>query len=115
RQPGEVAPPGGVAVVCSSKADFGLPPDAPEAQRRLKLAEWLAAPENPLTARVIANRLWHYHFGVGLVDTPNDFGFNGGRPSHGELLDWLAAELIRQRWSLKGLHREIVLSAAYRR
>ncbi|HWB12868.1 MAG TPA: DUF1549 domain-containing protein [Pirellulales bacterium] len=115
RQPADVVSAGGVAAVCPGKAEFGLSPDAPEAERRLKLAEWIAAPDNSLTARVIANRLWHYHFGVGLVDTPNDFGFNGGRPSHGDLLDWLAAELIRQKWSLKKLHRTIVLSAAYRR
>ncbi|HEV3022250.1 MAG TPA: DUF1549 domain-containing protein, partial [Pirellulales bacterium] len=115
RQPDEVVSASGVAAVCANRSDFGLPPDAPEAERRVKLAEWMAAPDNPLTARVIANRLWHHHFGVGLVDTPNDFGFNGGRPSHGDLLDWLAAELIRHKWSLKQLHREIVLSAAYRR
>jgi mono/diheme cytochrome c family protein len=115
RQPADVIAPGGVAAVCGSKADFGLTPDAPEAQRRTKLAEWIAAPENPLTARVIVNRLWQYHFGMGLVETPNDFGFNGGRPSHGDLLDWLAAELIREKWSLKQLHRQVVLSAAYRR
>ncbi|MGH7135177.1 MAG: DUF1553 domain-containing protein, partial [Pirellulales bacterium] len=115
RQPADVVAAGGVAAVRADKADFGLPPDAPEAQRRAKLAEWVAAPDNPLTSRVIINRLWQYHFGVGLVETPNDFGFNGGRPSHGDLLDWLAAELIRQKWSLKQLHRQIVLSAAYRR
>ena len=63
---------------------------------------------------MIVNRLWHYHFGVGLVETPNDFGFSGGRPSHAELLDWLAAELIAGRWSLKRMQREIVLSATYR-
>lgn len=115
RQPADVVSPGGVETVCGSKAEFGLPADAPESQRRMKLAQWLSSPENPLTARVIVNRLWLYHFGVGLVETPNDFGFNGGRPSHPELLDWLAAELIRQNWSLKRVHREIVLSAAYRR
>ena len=63
---------------------------------------------------MIVNRLWHHHFGVGLVDTPSDFGFNGGRPSHPELLDWLASELVREKWSLKKLHRIIVLSATYR-
>ncbi|HVA47062.1 MAG TPA: DUF1553 domain-containing protein [Pirellulales bacterium] len=114
RQPADVVAPGGVAAV-SSKAEFGLPPDAPEDQRRAKLAEWIAAPENPLTARVIVNRLWQSHFGVGLVETPNDFGFNGGRPSHADLLDWLAAELVGQKWSLKQMHRQIVHSAAYRR
>jgi hypothetical protein len=115
RQPADVVAAGGVAAVCADKADFGLPPEAPEAQRRAKLAEWIAAPENPLTARVIVNRLWQYHFGVGLVETPNDFDFNASRPSHGDLLDWLAAELLRQNWSLKKLHRQILLSAAYRR
>ena len=62
----------------------------------------------------MVNRLWHYHFGTGLVDTPNDFGFNGGRPSHPQLLDWLASEFVRSNWSLKKLHRLIVTSAAYR-
>jgi hypothetical protein len=113
RQPADVVAAGGVVAV-SAKADFQLSPDAPEAERRRKLADWIASPDNPLTARVIANRLWHYHFGVGIVDTPNDFGFNGGRPSHAELLDWLAAYLIEQNWSLKQLHRAMVLSATYR-
>ncbi len=98
RRPKEVVAAGGIAAceanAASLKSDFGLPPDAPEAERRVKLAEWITDPRNPLTARVIANRLWHYHFGVGIVDTPNDFGWNGGRPSHAELLDWLAAELM---------------------
>jgi len=99
--------------------------DAPESARRLKLAEWLADPRNPLTPRVIVNRLWHYHFGRGIVDTPSDFGFNGGRPSHPQLLDWLASELISpsckaseaealKPWSLKHIHRLIVHSTAYR-
>jgi hypothetical protein len=114
RQAADIMTPGGVAAVAGANAEFGLSADAPEAQRRVKLAEWLTAAENPLTARVVANRLWHYHFGVGLVDTPNDFGFNGGRPTHPELLDWLAGELVRQKWSLKQLHRAIVASATYR-
>jgi len=70
--------------------------------------------DNPLFARVIVNRLWHHHFGVGLVETPSDLGFNGGRPSHPELLDWLAAELVEAGWSLKHVHRLIVDSATYR-
>ena len=106
--------PGGIASVVGVSSEFHLPADAPEAQRRLALASWLTSPKNPLFARVIVNRLWHHHFGVGLVDTPNDFGFNGGRPSHPQLLDWLAATLVEQNWSLKRLHREIVLSATYR-
>ncbi|MBV9122302.1 MAG: DUF1553 domain-containing protein, partial [Planctomycetes bacterium] len=114
QQPGAVVSAGGVAALTGPSADFGLPPDAPEGERRRRLAAWITDPKNPLFPRVLVNRLWHYHFGIGLVETPNDFGFNGGRPSHPELLDWLAAELVRQRWSLKQMHRVIVLSATYR-
>ena len=93
---------------------FSLPKDAPEADRRKALAASITDRRNPLFARVIVNRLWHYHFGVGIVDSPSDFGFNGGRPSHPELLDWLAAELMDHDWSLKHVHRLIVNSATYR-
>jgi hypothetical protein len=78
------------------------------------LADWIADPANPLTARVMVNRLWQWHFGRGLVETPNDFGLNGGRPSHPELLDWLAARFMAEGWSIKRLHREILLSRTYR-
>ncbi len=81
---------------------------------RTAVAEWLASPSNPLTARVIVNRLWQGHFGTGIVATPNDFGVRGERPSHPELLDWLALELIDQGWSLKALHRRIMTSSTYR-
>ena len=111
---GEPTLPGGIASLRGTKADFGLPADASDADRRRRLAEWITDPDNPLFARVIVNRLWHYHFGVGLVDTPNDFGFNGGRPSHPELLDWLAGELVQSGWSLKHVQRLIVTSATYR-
>lgn len=84
-----------------------------EGDRRSALARWITHPDNPLTPRVIVNRLWHWHFGRGLVETPSDFGFGGGRPSHPELLDWMAKELIRQNWSLKKMHRLIVTSRAY--
>jgi hypothetical protein len=113
-QPGDIVSAGAVAAVPGLKADFGLAPDAPEAERRKRLAEWITDRRNPLFARVIVNRLWHHHFGVGIVDTPNDFGFNGGRPTHSELLDWLATDLIEHGWSLKRLHRTIVTSATYR-
>ena len=106
--------PGGIASLRGIKADFGLTADASDSDRRRRLAEWIAGPDNPLFARVLANRLWHYHFGVGLVDTPNDFGFNGGRPSHPELLDWLAGELVHSGWSIKHVQRLIVASATYR-
>jgi hypothetical protein len=78
------------------------------------LARWIAHKENPLTARVIVNRLWQFHFGVGIVDTPSDFGLNGSRPTHPELLDWLAAELTENGWSLKHIHRRILHSATWR-
>jgi hypothetical protein len=90
-----------------------LPADTPEQERRLALANWIADPANPLTARVIVNRLWHYHFGTGLVDTPSDFGINGTRPTHPELLDFLAGELITHRWSLKHIHKLILMSKTF--
>jgi hypothetical protein len=110
-QPLETVAPGGVGAV-NPKLD--LPPDAPEQQRRVALAKWLTDPANPLTARVIVNRLWHYHFGRGIVATPSDFGKMGAKPTHPELLDWLATELVAQGWRLKSIHRLIVTSATYR-
>jgi mono/diheme cytochrome c family protein len=93
-----------------------LPSLAPSSHspNRLDLARWLVASENPLTARVLANRVWGRYFGLGLVETENDFGTQGTPPSHSELLDWLASECVRQGWSLKNLHRLIVTSATYR-
>lgn len=82
-------------------------------ERRAALARWITHPDNPLTRRVIVNRLWHWHFGKGLVDTPSDFGFGGGQPSHPELLDWLAEELAKRNWSLKEIHRLILNSETY--
>lgn len=81
--------------------------------RRRVLADWIASPNNPLTARVLANRLWQHHFGAGLVRTPDDFGRTGTKPTHPELLDYLASELIRGGWSIKSLHKTILLSEAY--
>ena len=103
-----------VPAVLSSLGEVRLPPDCAEQQRRQVLADWIASPDNPLTARVMANRIWQWHFGVGFVDTPNDFGRNGSKPTHPALLDWLALELIRGEWSIKHMHRQIVLSATYR-
>jgi hypothetical protein len=80
---------------------------------RLELAEWIASPNNPLTARVMVNRIWQGHFGVGLVKTPNDFGVRGQRPTHPELLDYLASRLVKSGWSIKAMHRTIMLSRAY--
>ena len=112
--PGDVAPPGAVDAVVSDAADFGLPEAAADADRRRALADWITHPDSPLFARVIVNRLWHYHFGAGFVRTPSDLGFSGGQPTHPQLLDWLASELIDSGYSLKHLQRLIVTSAAYR-
>ena len=87
---------------------------AEDQHRRLALALWIADPANPLTARVMVNRIWQHHFGEGLVSTPSDFGANGAKPTHPELLDWLAAEFMQHGWSVKHIHRLIVTSATYR-
>ncbi|MFN7626465.1 MAG: DUF1553 domain-containing protein, partial [Pirellula sp.] len=109
-QPREAVAPGSISAL----GGFELGVDSSDLDRRVALAEWIAASDNPLTARVIVNRLWHYHFGVGIVDTPSDFGAGGGRPSHPELLDWLAVRLIENRWSIKSIQRLICNSHAYR-
>ncbi len=107
-RPGEKIEPGFITAMLP----VGAPP--PTASRAA-LAQWLASPENPLTARVIVNRVWQHHFGAGLVGTPSDFGRNGRPPSHPDLLDWLARRFVADGWSLKRLHRLIMTSAAYRR
>ncbi|MCA9267351.1 MAG: DUF1553 domain-containing protein, partial [Planctomycetales bacterium] len=106
----EVVGPNAVAALTSLDLELG----APEQQRRLELADWIASEDNPLTARVIVNRLWQHHFGEGLVDTPSDFGHNGGLPTHPELLDWMAGELTSHGWSLKHMHRLILTSSTWR-
>jgi hypothetical protein len=90
------------------------PPSARTTGRRLALADWIAAPDNPLTARVMVNRIWQYHFGRGIVRSSSNFGLQGDRPTHPELLDWLADEFVWRGWSLKSLHRLILTSNAYR-
>jgi len=112
--PGEEVGPGTLGVVPDLPSRFDLPPDHAEGERRAALAKWLADPRNPLTWRSIVNRVWQQHFGRGLVETPNDFGHMGAKPSHPELLDWLACEFRDGGQSLKKLHRLIVTSAAYR-
>ena len=103
------------ALSCISTLQESLGDEkTPEGQRRLALAQWITAPANPLTRRVIVNRLWHHHFGTGLVATPSDFGFAGDRPSHPELLDWLAEEMLANKWSLKAMHKLILTSQTYR-
>ena len=103
-----------VPAVLSSLGKLKLAKDSPEQDRRHALADWIASPQNPLTARVMVNRIWQGHFGSGLVATPSDFGHNGMKPTHPELLDWLANEFVLSGWSVKHVHRLIVMSATYR-
>ena len=93
---------------------LGLKQDSSDGQRRAAFAEWVGSKENPLTARVIVNRLWQFHFGTGIVDTPSDLGVAGTLPTHSRLLDYLAAELMENDWSLKHVHRLLMHSATYR-
>ena len=92
---------------------YRLPASSVESTRRLALANSITSSSHPLTARVLANRLWHYHFGTGIVDTPSDFGYMGGRPSHPELLDFLARQLIDGSWRIKAMHRHIMNTKTY--
>lgn len=112
--PAEEVSPAGLRAVVGRESDFGLAPNAKDAERRKKLAEWITHGGNALFARVMVNRLWHYHFGQGIVSTPSDLGYNGGKPSHPELLDWLAEQFRSGGYRLKPMHRLIVTSAAYR-
>lgn len=113
-QPQDEVLPGALSALAGLERQFVLSDPANEGERRAALARWLTADENVLTWRSIVNRVWHYHFGRGLVDTPNDFGRNGSRPSHPALLDWLAIEFRDGGQSLKALHRQMVTSAVYR-
>ncbi len=121
-RPGPKVGPGMPAVLVANQPTFPLPGEQ-TSLRRLTLAKWLARPEHPLTARVMVNRIWHYHFGAGIVRTPNDFGIMGQAPTHPELLDWLAAEFVSPTsptpkrgdgWSIKHLHHLILTSNTYR-
>ncbi len=105
---------GGLSCVPAASPEFGLDVDAPEADRRIRLAQWMANPRNPIFARTMVNRVWHYLFGRGLIESPNDLGFNGGQPTHPELLDWLAGEFVQGGWSVKKLHKRIMMSQTYR-
>jgi hypothetical protein len=115
--PGSEVGPGVPAVLTDGKTPFNVEPPWPGAKttgRRLALARWLTQPDHPLTARVLVNRVWKHHFGVGIVATPGNFGKMGDPPAHPELLDWLAGEFMKSDWSIKSLHRLMVMSATYR-
>jgi hypothetical protein len=114
--PGQVVEPGVIAVLDQPDrtARFNQPPGDWTSGRRLALARWLTHPQHPLVARVMVNRIWQYHFGTGIVATPDDFGARGARPANQALLDWLAAEFVESGWSVKHLHRLILNSATYR-
>jgi uncharacterized protein DUF1553/uncharacterized protein DUF1549 len=105
--------PGFLTILAPGSARV-TPPDGSESSgRRTALANWIANGDNPLTARVMVNRIWQYHFGRGIVGSPSNFGLVGDRPTHPELLDWLATEFVRQGWSMKAMHRLIMNSSAY--
>lgn len=115
---GDRVEPAFPAVLLAANAQ---PPEIPARRdgletsgRRRVLADWIASPTNPLTARVMVNRVWQYHFGRGLVRSSSNFGYMGSPPTHPELLDWLASEFVRGGWKLKALHRQIVLSSTFR-
>lgn len=115
RHPLAVVEPGHLSMVPALAKPIEPPPESsPTTLRRLQLARWIASPQNPLTARVMVNRLWQQHFGQGLVRSANDFGYNGTQPTHPELLDWLASELLENGWKLKPIHRQMVLSETYK-
>jgi hypothetical protein len=113
-RPLEEVHPGFLTILDPAPATVVRPEGLPSTGRRTALAKWLTDPANPLTARVMVNRLWHHHFGVGIVATPGDFGRMGQKPTHPALLDWLSAEFVNSGWSLKHMHRLMVTSNAYR-
>src|SRR6185436_12035147 len=116
-QPGKLVGPGVPSVLTDGKTPFVVKPPWPGAKktgRRLAFANWLVRPDHPLTARVMVNRLWKHHFGTGIVKTLGNFGKAGARPSHPELLDWLALDFVRHGFSIKHMHRLMMTSAVYR-
>ena len=111
---GEKVEPSFLSCVTGQSTPAEIPFAGGSNGRRLALAEWIASPQNPFTARVMVNRIWQRHFGEGLVRTASDFGKNGDTPSHPELLDWLATQFVQKQWSMKGIHRLMLTSATYR-
>lgn len=110
---GEKVEPGFLKAVTGNFDAAKIPFAGGSSGRRTALAEWIASPDNPLTARVMANRIWMYHFGEGIVRTPSDFGINGDRPSHPELIDYLATQFVDKKWSVKAMHKLMLLSNTY--
>jgi hypothetical protein len=106
--------PGFLTILDPGPARIEAPADGKSTGRRTALARWLTDPSNPIVARVMVNRIWHHHFGRGIVGSTSDFGLMGQRPTHPELLDWLASEFVRSGWSIKAMHRLIMTSRAYR-
>ncbi|MBL4882921.1 MAG: PSD1 domain-containing protein [Planctomycetaceae bacterium] len=117
-KPGRLVGPGVPSVLTNGRTPFDIktpfPEGTPKTGRRLAFANWLIQPDHPLTSRVMVNRIWHHHFGTGLVSTIENFGVKGGTPSHPELLDWLALKFIEQGWSIKDMHRLMMNSRVYR-
>jgi hypothetical protein len=115
---GEAVEPGFLSAITRNSDPAVIPLDRykrhPNRGRRMVLAKWIASPDNPLTAKVMANRLWQHHFGRGIVETPSDFGKNGSAPTHPELLDWLAAQFVQEKWSIKAMQRLLLTSSTYR-
>ncbi len=114
KQERETVEPGFLSALDPNPAKIQAVANKKSTGRRLTLADWIASPQNPLTARVLVNRVWQGYFGEGLVATPNDFGLAGAQPENPDLLDWLASEFVRNGWSMKKLHRLVVTSAVYR-
>jgi Protein of unknown function (DUF1553)/Protein of unknown function (DUF1549) len=109
----EEVQPGFLSILDPNPAKITPPPSGYSTGRRTALANWLTDPKNPLTARVMVNRIWFYHFGQGIVDSPSDFGLMGKRPTHPELLDWLASDFVRTGWDIKRMQKLIVMSSTY--
>jgi hypothetical protein len=115
KHPLEEVAPAHLATIPAIHRPFESPGEGSKTtQRRLQLARWIADPANPLTARVLVNRLWQHHFGEGLVRSPNNFGFRGDLPTHPELLDWLSADFVAGGWKIKRMHKQILMSNTYR-
>lgn len=111
---GDAVTPGFLRVLSPPEPEIKVPASGKSTGRRLAFSKWLTSDEHPLTARVMANRIWQHHFGRGIVRSSSDFGLQGSAPTHPELLDWLASELVANQWRLKPLHKKIMLSHAYR-